>query len=98
MKEENNGHSEKKQSQSLGNTISSMLQEAINIIILEQEQEIAEIITNYDFIVGSVECKHKIKQLLPEANVICSHFINEPSIIYAVKKFDCSAIDFERKE
>lgn len=54
-----------------------------------KEQTLAEIITNYDFIVGSIECKHKLMEILPEgANIICSPYIESPTMIYAIKKFD----------
>jgi hypothetical protein len=53
------------------------------------EQTLAEIITKYDFIVGSKECKHRLMEVLPEgANIICSPYIESPTTIYAVKKFD----------
>lgn len=53
------------------------------------ERTLAEIITKYDFIVGSQECKHRLMEVLPEgASVICSPFIEDPTMIYAVKKFD----------
>ena len=52
-------------------------------------QTLAEIITKYDFIVGSIECKHRLMEVLPEgANIICSSYIEDPSAIYAIKKFD----------
>ena len=54
-----------------------------------KEQELAEIITKYDFIVGSKECKLKLMEVLPEgANIICSPYIESPTTIYAIKKFD----------
>lgn len=54
-----------------------------------KEQELAEIITKYDFIVGSKECKFKLMEVLPEgANIICSPYIESPTTIYAIKKFD----------
>lgn len=54
-----------------------------------KEQTLAEIITKYDFIVGSEECKFKLMEVLPEgANIICSHYIESPTMIYAIKKFD----------
>lgn len=53
------------------------------------EQTLAEIITKYDFIVGSKECKFKLMEVLPEgANIICSSYIESPTMIYAIKKFD----------
>lgn len=54
-----------------------------------KEQELAEIITKYDFIVGSKECKLKLMEVLPEgANIICSSYIESPTKIFAIKKFD----------
>ena len=54
-----------------------------------KEQTLAEIITKYDFIVGSIKCKHKLMEVLPEgANIICSPYIESPTTIYAIKKFD----------
>ena len=54
-----------------------------------KEQTLAEIITKYDFIVGSKECKYKLMEVLPEGvNVICSPYIESPTTIYAIKKFD----------
>ena len=53
------------------------------------EKTLAEIITKYDFIVGSRECKHKLMKILPEgANIICSSYIESPTTIYAIKKFE----------
>ena len=54
-----------------------------------KEQTLAEIITKYDFIVGSIECKDRLKEILPkEANIIYSPYIESPTMIYAIKKFD----------
>ena len=54
-----------------------------------KEQTLAEAITKYDFIVGSKECKCKLMEVLPEgAKVICSPYIESPTMIYAIKKFD----------
>lgn len=65
----------------------------INEFIRQQrehtERTLAEIITKYDFIVGSKECKCKLMEILPEgANIICSPYIESPTTIYAIKKFD----------
>jgi hypothetical protein len=54
-----------------------------------KEKTLAEIITKYDFIVGSEECKYKLIEALPEgANIICSPYIVSPTQFYAIKKFD----------
>ena len=54
-----------------------------------KEQILAEIITKYDFIVGSKECKYKLMEILPDgANIVCSPYIENPTMIYAIKKFD----------
>ena len=50
---------------------------------------VSEIITKYDFIVGSKECKYRLMEILPEgANIVCSPYIDDPTKIYAIKKFD----------
>lgn len=54
-----------------------------------QEKVLAEIIQNFDFVVGSIECKDRLMGILPEgANIICSSYITDPTMIYAIKKFD----------
>ena len=64
-----------------------------------KEQKLAEIITKYDFIVGSIECKDRLKGILPKgANIICSSYIESPTMIYAIKKFDIKDILFEPQE
>lgn len=65
----------------------------VNEIIRQQkeykERELAEIITKYDFVVGSVECKYRLMEILPEgASITCSPYIEDPTMIYAIKKFD----------
>ena len=64
--------------------------EKLNRLQMElKEQTLAEIITKYDFIVGSIECKDRLKGVLPEgANIVCSSYIESPTTIYAIKKFD----------
>ena len=53
------------------------------------ESTLAEIITKYDFIVGSIECKHRLMEALPEgANIVCSPYVEDPTMIYVIKKFD----------
>ena len=53
------------------------------------EKTLAEIITKYDFVVGSIECKAKLMEVLPDgANIVCSPYIVNPTMIYAIKKFD----------
>ena len=76
---------------------------AINEIIRQQreytEKTLAEIITKYDFVVGSKECKCRLMEILPEgANIICSPYIASPTMIYAIKKFDIMDLLFEPQE
>ena len=70
----------------------NMFEEIEKFIRLQREykeQTLAEIITKYDFIVGSKECKFKLMEVLPEgANIICSPYIESPTTVYAIKKFD----------
>ena len=64
-----------------------------------KEQTLAEIITKYDFIVGSKECKNRLMEVLPEgANIICSPYIESPTTIYAIKKFDTGDLLYEPQE
>lgn len=70
-----------------------VINNAVNEIIRQQrehtERTLAEIITKYDFIVGSIECKKKLMEVLPdEANIIFSPYIASQTTIYAIKKFD----------
>lgn len=71
-------------------SIDSMFEEIEKFIRLQmeyKEQTLAEIITKYDFIVGSKECKCKLMEVLPEgANIICLPYIENPTMIYAIKK------------
>lgn len=65
----------------------------INEFIRQQreytERTLAEIITKYDFVVGSKECQHKLMEILPEgANIVTSPYIVDPTTIFAIKKFD----------
>ena len=64
------------------------------------ERTLAEIITNYDFVVGSQECKHRLMEILPEeANIIvASQYIENPTMIYAIKKFNLMDLAFELQE
>lgn len=64
-----------------------------------KEKTLAEIITKYDFIVGSKECKYNLMKILPEgANIICSPYIENPTMIYAIKKFDVMDLLIEPQE
>lgn len=73
-------------------SIDNVVEEVQKIARLQREyteQTLAEIITKYDFVVGSKEVKAKLMTALPEgASVICSPYIESPTMIYAIKKFD----------
>ena len=80
-----------------------VIDEFINEFIRQQreytEKTLAEIITKYDFICGSKECKCKLMEILPEgANIICSPYIESPATIYAIKKFDIMDYWYEPQE
>ena len=63
------------------------------------ERTLAEIIKNYDFAVGSIELKHILMKRLPVgASIICSPYIEDPTKIYAIKKFDVEDLLFESEE
>lgn len=55
----------------------------------DKHKALVECIENYDFMVGSAELKGQLEQALPEgANVVYSRFIEDPTVVYVVKKFD----------
>ena len=70
-------------------TIVDIVNEIARQQVEYKERTLAEIITKYDFIVGSIECKCKLMEVLPDgANIVCSPYIENPTTIYAIKKFD----------
>ena len=80
-----------------------VINNVINEFIRQQkehtEKALAEIITKYDFAVGSMELKQQIIEILPEgANVVYSPYIESPTTIYAIKKFDMMDLLFDSKE
>lgn len=55
----------------------------------EKEKTLAEIITKYDFVVGSKDLKETLEAVLPEgANITYSPYIEDLTTVYAIKKFD----------
>lgn len=81
------------------NPTTQMLDEIIRQQKEYTEKTLAEIITKYDFIVGSEKCKCRLMEILPEgANVVYSPFIESPTMIYAIKKFDIMDFIIEPQE
>ena len=71
--------------------INNVVDEIIRYEKEHTEKTLAEIITKYDFIVGSKEVKFKLMEVLPEeATIISSPYIKSPNLIYAIKKFDAT--------
>ena len=55
----------------------------------EREKTLAEIISKYDFIVGSKDLKETLETILPEGvTIVYSPYIEGLTSIYAIKKFD----------
>lgn len=55
----------------------------------QNEKELARIVQNYDFIVGSKEAKYALTKVLPkDAKIVYSPYIEDPNLVYAVKKYD----------
>lgn len=55
----------------------------------QNERKLAELVQNYDFIVGSKEVLYELTKVLPkDAKVVYSPYIEDPNLVYAVKKFD----------
>lgn len=70
-------------------TINNVVNEIIRQQAEYKERTLAEIITKYDFIVGSIECKNRLMGILPEgANIVCTPYITDPTMVYVIKKFD----------
>lgn len=66
---------------------------------IRQQRELAEIITKYDFIVCSKECKSMLMEILPEGvDIICSPYIESPTTIYAIEKFKVMDLVYEPQE
>ena len=63
------------------------------------ERMLAEMISQYDFIVGSSECKYKLMEILPKgANIVYSPYIEDKTTVYVIKKFDIMDILKESQE
>ena len=69
----------------------------VEYIKSQNELELARIVQNYDFIVGSKEAQYALTKVLPkDAKIVYSPFIEDPNLVYAVKKFDI--LDIFNKE
>lgn len=56
-----------------------------------KEQELAKICEEHDFIVGSPELKLQLLEYLPNgANVVYSKWLEDPTLIVAIRKFSLS--------
>ena len=65
--------------------------------LIEREKALAEIIENYDFLVGSRDLKETLETLLPEgANIVYSPHIRDLTSVYAIKRF--SMMDYLKTE
>lgn len=63
----------------------------------QNERKLAELVQNYDFIVGSKEVLYELTKVLPkDAKIVYSPYIEDPNLVYAVKKFDI--LDIFNKE
>ena len=77
----------------MNNTLSYNIEDIVKEFARQQteikEKKLAEIITKYDFIVGSKECQYKLMEVLPDgANIVCSPYVENSTTIFAIKKFD----------
>lgn len=58
-----------------------------------REKTLAEIITRYDFLVGSEELKCRLIEALPKgAKIIYSPYIESSTTVYAIKKFEVTSL------
>ena len=54
----------------------------------------------YDFVVGSIECKLKLMRVFPDASIICSPYVESPTTVYSIKtrtKFDVMDLITDRE-
>lgn len=81
------------------NPITQMIEEFIRQQREHTEKTLEEIITKYDFIVGSKECKSMLMEILPEgANVIYSPYVESPTTVHMVKKFKAMDLMYVSQE
>lgn len=81
----------------LSYSVEEIVKEFDRLQVEYKERRLVEIITKYDFIVGSIECKRKLMEVLPDgANIVYSPYIENPTTIYAIEKFDI--MDFIKEE
>lgn len=67
----------------------NQIKEVNRQMLEEKERTLAEIITKYDFIVGSKELQVKLTEFLPNgANIVYSPFIENNTTVFVIKKFD----------
>lgn len=70
-----------------------MIEKAIQEYEEQRKKELVEIIMKYDFLVGSKELKGKLIEALPkDTKVVYSPFIEDPTVVYAIKKFEVSSL------
>lgn len=71
--------------------INYILNEYIRKQMEFKERAIVDMIQKYDFIVSTKECMYKLQEILPKnCEVIYTPYIDNPSMIYAIKRFDIS--------
>lgn len=55
----------------------------------EEDKQLAKVITKYDFFVGSKDLQGSLGKILPkEANIEYSPYIQDPTSVYLIKRFD----------
>lgn len=69
-------------------SIGDIINEVINKQIEDREKRLTEIIEKYDFLVGSSEIEKQLMKAFPEADVICTPYVENQKVVYLVKKFD----------
>ena len=77
--------------------INYILNEYIREQMERKEKSLVDMIQNYDFIVGSTECMHKLQEILPkDCEVIYTPYIYTPSAIYAIKRYNLNDLRREK--
>lgn len=68
--------------------INYILNEYIRKQMEYKERSLVDMIQEYDFIVSTKECMHKLQEILPmDSKVIYTPYIDNPSMIYAIKRY-----------
>lgn len=71
------------------NDFAEQIKEFQRQLLEEKTKTLTEIITRYDFLVGSKDMQGMLETLLPKgAKIVYTPYIQKTTAVYAIKKFD----------